>query len=118
MAPALSEWPTWFGCACDHGLRHRPEERDGVRADARPEHDLKAHLGELADAAATNPVSQSVMADMAKQKYQALVDIAGTTATVRSGVAAKLGQQIAQSTSSGGSKRYDVASSTSTSGPG
>lgn len=72
---------------------------------------LKAHLGELADAAATNPVSQSVMADMAKQKYQALVDIAGTTATVRSGVAAaKLGQQIAQSTSSACSKRYDVAS--------
>lgn len=72
---------------------------------------LKAHLGELADAAATNPVSQSVMADMAKRKYQALTDIAGTTATVRSGVAtAALGQQIEQATGSVCSKQYDVAS--------
>ena len=77
---------------------------------------MKAHLGELADAAASNPVSNSALEVMTKQKYgaglggntapageaavryQTLTSIAGDTATLRSGLAtSSLGERLPSS---------------------
>ncbi len=88
---------------------------------------MKAHLGELADAAASNPVSNSALEVMTKQKYgaglggntapageaavryQALTSIAGDTATLRSGLAtSSLGERLQSATQATCNKSYDV----------
>ena len=71
---------------------------------------MKAHLGELADAANTNPVSNTALSDAAAAKYAALQAMAGNTATIRSGLATtELGSKLALAAGPECHKRYDVS---------
>lgn len=72
---------------------------------------LKAHLGELSDAAASNPVSRAALSDEAKRKYESMASISGTTSTVRSGLAtSKLGGQVKLANTTVCNRDYQVVS--------